>query len=93
MIYNILLPPIAFLATTYVVVKDLAFPSPLNDPPRGTNGIHEGLANENHCLMEVKLEQKDNDTDLIRVISLCTQYGSQHGKNEQEIKSERGQHQ
>ena len=92
MIYNMLSCPIIFLATTHIVVKDLAFSSPLNDPPRGTNGIHEGVANENHCLLEGQVEEKDYDTNIIEVMSLHTQYRSQHGKNKQEIKSERVWH-
>ena len=88
MIYNMLSCPIAFLATTHTFVKDLAFSSPLNDPPRGANGIHEGVAKENHCLLKGQLEEKDYDTDIIEGTSLHTQYRSQHGKNEQEIKSE-----
>ena len=35
MIYNMLSHLIAFLATIHIVAKDLAFSSPLNDPPRG----------------------------------------------------------
>ena len=35
----------AFLANKHVVVKHLAFFSPPNDPPRGTNGIYKGVAN------------------------------------------------
>ena len=62
MIYNMLSHSIAFLATTHVVVKDLAFFSPLNDPPRRTNGIHEGVANENHCPWEEQVEEKDYNT-------------------------------
>ena len=59
MIYNMLLCSIAFLATTHVAVKDLAFSSPLNDPPRVMNGIYEGEANKNHCLLEGQVEEKD----------------------------------
>ena len=58
MIYNILLHPIAFLATIHVIVKDLAFSSPLNDPKRRTNGINKGVANENHCLLEGQVEER-----------------------------------
>ena len=82
MIYNILSCPIAFLATTPIVVKDLAFSSPLNDPPRGTNGIHKGVANENHFPLEGQVEEKDYNTNIIEVMSLHTRDGSQHGKNE-----------
>ena len=56
MIYNMLLHPIIFLVTKHVVTKDPAFSSPLNDLPRGTNGIHEGVANENHCRLEGQVE-------------------------------------
>ena len=90
MIYNILSCPIIFLAIIHIVVKNLAFSSPLNDPPRGTNGIYKGVANENHCPLEVQVEVKDYDTDIIEGMSLHTQYRSQHGKNKQEIKSESG---
>ena len=76
-----------------MAAKDLAFFSTLNDPPRGTNGIHEGVANENHCPLEKQVGEKDYNTDIIGVTSLHTQYKSQHEKNEQEIKSERVQHQ
>ena len=86
MIYNILLHPIAFLATKHVVSKDLAFFSPLNDPPRGANGIHEGVNSKNHCPLEGQVEEKDCNTDIIEVMSLHTQYRSQHGKNKQELK-------
>ena len=89
MIYNILLRPIPFLATIHIVVKDPAFSSPLNDPPRRTNGIYKGVANENHCLLEGQVEEEDYDTNIIEVTSRYIQYGSQHGKNEQELKSER----
>ena len=88
MIYNMLLYPIIFLATIHIVVKDLAFSSPLNDPPRRTNDIHEGVANENHCPLEGQVEEKDYNTDIREVTSLHIQYRSQHGKNEQEIKKE-----
>ena len=70
MIYNILLCLIAFLATIHVVAKDLAFYSPLNNPPRGMNGIHKGVASENHCLLEGQVEEKDYDTNVTEVISL-----------------------
>ena len=93
MIYNMLLYPIAFLATIHIVVKDLAFSLPLNDPPRRMNGIHKGVANENHCPLEGKVEEKDYNTDIREVTSLHTQYKSQHGRNKQEIKSERVWHQ
>ena len=92
MIYNILSRLIVFLVTIHIVVKDLAFSSPLNDPPRGTNGIHEGVANENHCLLEGKVEEKDYNTDMIEGTSLHTKYRSQHGKNKQEIESEQVWH-
>ena len=68
------------------------FSSPLNYPLRGPNGIHEGVASENHCLLEGQVEAKDYDTDRTEVTSLHTQYKNQHGKNEQEIRSERVQH-
>ena len=84
--------PIIFWATRHIVAKDLAFSSPLNDPLRGTNGSHEGVASKNHCLLEGQVEEKDYDTDIIEVISLQTQYRSQHWKNEQEIKSDQGWH-
>ena len=86
MIYSMLLNLIVFLATIHIVIKDLAFSSLLNDPPRGTNGIHKGVANENHCLLEVQVEEKDYDTDIIKAMSLHTQYRSHHGKNKQEVK-------
>ena len=76
----------------HIVAKDLAFSSPLNDPPRGTNGIHKGVASKNHCPLEGQVEAKDYDTNIREVMSLHTQYKSQHGKNEQEIRSERVQH-
>ena len=75
-IYNMLLCLIAFLATRYIIAKDLAFSSPLNDPPKGTNGIHEGVANKSHCLLEGQIEVKDFDTDIREVTSLHTQYES-----------------
>ena len=78
--------PIAFLATRHVIIKYLAFSSPLNDPPRGTNGIHEGVASENHCSLEGQVEEKDYDTNIREVTNLHTQYRSQHGKNKQELK-------
>ena len=81
---------ITFLATIHVAT-DLAFSSPLNDPPRGMNGIHEGVASENHCPLEGQIEVKDYDTDILEVMSFHIQYKSQHGKNEQEIKSEQVQ--
>ena len=87
MIYNMLPYPITFLANIHIVVKDLAFSSPLNDPPRRTNGIYKGVANESHCLLEGQVEEKDCNTDIIEVMSPHIQYRSQHGKNEQEIKS------
>ena len=77
------------MATIHIVAKDLAFSSPLNDPPRGTNGIHEGVANEIHYPLGGEVEEKNYDTDIIEVMSQHTQYISQHGKNKQEIKSER----
>ena len=58
------------MATKHIVAKDLAFSSPLNDPPRRTNGIYKGVANENHCLLEGQVEEKDYDTDIIEVINL-----------------------
>ena len=82
--YNMQLHLIAFLATKHIVAKDLAFSSPLNDPPRETNGIHEGVPIESHCPWEGQVEAKNYDTDLTEVISLCTQCKSQHGKNKQE---------
>ena len=92
MIYSILLHLIAFLATKHIVAKDLAFFSPLNGPARGTYGIREGLDSENHFLLEGQVEAKDYDTDIREVMSLHTQYESQDGKNEQEIRSEQGWH-
>ena len=76
MIYNMLSRPNAFFGTTHIVIKDLAFSSPLNDPPRGTNGIHKGVANENHCPLEGQVEEKDYNTNIIEVMSLHTQYRS-----------------
>ena len=64
MIYNMLSYYIAFLATTHIVVKDLAFFLPLNNPLGGMNGIHKGVANENHCQLEGQVEEKDYDTDI-----------------------------
>ena len=93
MIYSRLLCLIALLASRHVVVKDPAFSSRLNDPLRRINDICEGVASENHCPLEEKIEAKHYDTNTIDVISHYTQYKSQHGKNEQEIKSERVQHQ
>ena len=91
MIYSILLCFITFLATRLIVAKDLAFSLPLNDPPRETNGIHEGVASESHCPLEGQVEEKDYDINIIKVTSLHTQYKSQHEKNEKDIKSERVQ--
>ena len=88
MIYNMLLCLIAFLATKHVVAKDLAFSSPLNDPPRGANGIHEGIASKNHCPLEGQVKKKNYNTDIREVMSQNIQYENQHRKNEQEIKSE-----
>ena len=67
-----LLHPITFLATIHVVAKDLAFFSPLNNPPRGINGIHEGVASESHCLLEGQVKEKDYNTDVRVVMSLHT---------------------
>ena len=92
MIYNILLCFSIFLATMHIVVKDLAFSSTLKDPPRRINSIHEGVANKSHCPLEGQVEEKDYDTDVIKVMSQHTQYRSQHEKNKQEIKSEQGRH-
>ena len=83
MIYNMLLWPIVFVATIHIVVNDLPFSSPRNDPPRGTNGIHEGVTNKNHCPLEGKIGKKDYDIDIIKEMSLHIQYKSQHGKNKQ----------
>ena len=74
MIYNMLVHLIIFLATKYIVIKDLAFSSPLNDPPREKNGIYKGEANENHCLLEGQVEYKDYNTNIREVMSLHTQY-------------------
>ena len=90
MIYNMLLCLIAFLATRYVIIKDLAFYSPLNNPPERTNSIYEGVTSENHCPQEGQVEAKDYDTDIREVMNQYTQYKSQHEKNKQEIKSEFG---
>ena len=76
MIYNMQSHPIAFLATTHIVVKDLALSSPLNNSPSGTNGIHEGVANKNHCMLEGQVEEKYYDTNVIEGTSLHIQYGS-----------------
>ena len=84
--------PITFLATKHIVTRYLAFSSPLNDPPRGTNGIREGVANKSHFPLEGQIEVKDYDTDIREVTSRHTQDENQHGKNEQAIKSEQGQH-
>ena len=91
MIYSMLLRLVAFLATIHIVAKDLAFSSPLNDPPRGINGIHEVVAIESYCPLEGQVEEKDYDTDIKEVMSFHIQYGSQHGKNGQEIKSKQNQ--
>ena len=48
----------------------------------------EGVAIENHCLLEGQVEEKDYETNITEVMSLHTQYKSQHEKNKQEIKSE-----
>ena len=92
MIYNMLSCPIPFLATTHIIVKDLAFSSPLKDPPRGTNGIHKGVTNENHCSLKGQVMEKDYNTDIFEVTSLYTQDQSQHGKNKQELESEQVWH-
>ena len=84
-----LLHLITFLATIHIFVKGIAFFSPLIDPPGGKNGIHEGVDSENHYLLEGKVEGKDYDIDIREVMSQYTQYKSQHGKNEQELRSER----
>ena len=76
MLYNMWSHPIAFLATRHVVIKDLAFSSPLNDPPRRTNGIYEGVPNENYCLLEGEVEAKDYNTDIKKVRGLHAQYRS-----------------
>ena len=83
---------IVFLATRHAVVKDLAFSSPLNDPPRGMYGIHEGVPSRNHCPLEVQVEEKDYNTNTKEVTSLYIQYRSQHGKNKQELKREQVWH-
>ena len=57
------------------------------------NGIHKGVANENHCLLKVQVEEKDYNTDIKEVTSYHIQYKSQHGKNEQEIKRKQVWHQ
>ena len=88
MIYSIELCLIAFLATKHIAAKDLAFSSPLNDPPRETNGIQQGEAIKSHCPRERKVEEKDYNNNIIEVTSLHTQYKSQHGNNEQEIRTE-----
>ena len=72
MIYNMLLHLIAFLATIHIIIKDLAFSLPLNDPPRGTNGIHKGVTSESHCPLEGQVEAKDYDTNIREVMSLHT---------------------
>ena len=69
MIYNMLLYLITFVATIHVVVKDLAFSSTLNDPPRGTNDISEGIASKSHYPLEGQVEVKDYDIDIIKVMS------------------------
>ena len=92
MIYNILLHFIVFLATRHIIIEDLAFSSPQNDPPRGANGIHKGVSNERHCLLKGKVEEKDYNTDIKEVMIHHTQYESQHGKNKQEIKRDRVWH-
>ena len=88
MIYNMLLHLIVFLATIHIVVKDLAFSSPLDDPSKRTNGIHEGVASKSHHPLEGQIEAKDYDVDIIKVMSHYTQYRNQDEKNKQEIKSE-----
>ena len=67
---------------------DLAFLSPLNDPPRGTNSIHKGVTSEYHCPLEGQVEEKDYDTNIMEVMSLHTQDKNWHGKNKQKIRSE-----
>ena len=57
------------MATKHIVAKDLAFSSPLNDLPKGMNGIHEEVANKNHCPLEGQVEAKDNNTNIIEGIS------------------------
>ena len=91
MVYSMLLCIITFWATKHIVAKDLAFSSPLNNPPRGTHSIFKGVASENHYPLEGQVEEKDENANIIEVISLHTQYGSQHRKNKQEIKRERVQ--
>ena len=53
------------------------------------NGIYEGVASENHFPQEGQVEAKDYNTNITGVISFHTQYKNQHGKNKQEIRSER----
>ena len=73
---------IAFLATIYIIAKDLAFSSPLNDPPRRKNGIHKGVASKNHCPLEGQVEAKDYNANVSEIMSQYTQYKSQHEKKQ-----------
>ena len=57
------------------------------------NGIHKGVASENHYPLKGQVEEKDYDTNIIEVMSLHTQYESQHGKNKQELKRKHVWHQ
>ena len=93
MIYSMMLCFVTFLATINIVLKDLAFSSPLNGPPRGANSIHEEIASKNHCPLEGQVEANNHDTNITEVTSLHTQYKNQHGKNEQKIRSEQVQYQ
>ena len=86
-----LLHLIEFLASRHIIAKDLAFFSPLNDPPRRMNGIHEGVSSEKHCPLEGQVEAKDFNSNIIKVTSLHIQYKNQHRKNEQETRSEQVQ--
>ena len=58
----------------------------------GRMAFMKEVASENYCPLEGQIEAKDYDTDIIEVTGLQTQYKNQHGKNKQEIKSERVQH-
>ena len=91
MMYNIWLHLIVFLATIHIIIKDLAFFAPLNNPPRWINGNHKEVDSKNHCPMEGQVEEKYYNTNKKEVMSQNTQYKSQHGKNKQEIRSERDQ--
>ena len=58
MIYNVLLCPIAFLATEHIVAKDLAFFPPLNDPPSRTKAFMKEELTKIIALWKYKLRKR-----------------------------------